>query len=56
MLTVTTLTFFTTLSTTFTHTLGQAIRSLSLQPSWDILALIGLAVVLSPTVFRRWIG
>jgi hypothetical protein len=53
---VTTLTFFTTLSTTITHTLGQAIRSLSTQPLWDILALIGLAVVLSPSVFRRCVG
>ena len=56
ILTVTTLTFFTTLSTTITHTLGQAIRSLSTQPLWDILALIGLAVVLSPSVFRRCVG
>jgi hypothetical protein len=53
IVTVTTLTFLTTLSTTITHTLGQAIQGLSRSSSSDILALIGLAVVLGPSAFRR---
>lgn len=53
--TVTTLTSFTTLSTTITHTLGQAIQKVSTSSSFNILALVGLAVLLSPNVFRRLI-
>lgn len=51
--TVTTLTSFTTFTTTITHTLGQVIQKVSTSGSFNILALLGLALLLSHAVFRR---
>lgn len=50
--TISTSTILTTLSTTITHTLGQIIKTFS-APSFDILALLGAAVAVSPWIIRR---